>query len=136
MIAMDPHQTTTFTLPEQPDGPTFRTRYLTAREALRADELLRSALEADPAEQVRQLCDLLALGLVDWTGVVDRAGHTVTFDVERLSDVLTIGELANAALALLRAVVLGEADRKKSASRPESSPPASAADVPVASVQA
>lgn len=116
---------------EKPDGerPTFRARYMTAREHARYMALIAEVAEAaDDEQRLKLLVEAIAIALVGWKHLPVKDQK---FDLQRLPDLLTRGELIELVEEILRKTELGSADRKKSDS-PSPSLGDSAADAAAA----
>ena len=124
-IAFDPEAVAWFSLEadlDKPEAkrPAFCSRFLTCRQALRVQELLRAwAGETRLEAQIALLTEALAIGLVDWRNVRDQFDQPIPFarrpfpssrpsvDVERvvgLEDAYTLLELAEIVRQYIAAV--------------------------------
>lgn len=138
MIALDPNNTVEFFLQLDADKPpesrpTFIAKYLTAREWSRVDELTRRAQKSESTEEgINLLVEALSVGLVGLWNVKNLQGLTVTLNhgASVLADLLTIEEMWECVLGMLRSVRLSEESRKKSIA------PSASASGPAAGVAA
>lgn len=131
-LACDPTQTHSFTLKideGKPDAPSFRLRFLTAREWREYVGLGDTPLPKDiggPAV-VELLLAALAQVLIGWDRVVDREGRVVPFAPGRVEEILTVVELWELYYAGRAQSQLSEDDRKNSGS-PSATGPAACAE--------
>lgn len=133
MIALDPTQTTTFCLeadlqkPEN-DRPTFVTRFLTAAQVIRQEEMMgRVAGAKSDAEAASILIEAISLGLTgvrNFPGLPKSSNGPVPLPANVMLESMTFGELHECVIEMRRATTLSELDRKKSASPSRSDSPA------------
>ncbi len=118
MIASDPDQTVDVSLKldgNKLEKPVFTFRFLTCRQVLAVQRLLKTARDSENGDQeacVRCLVDAVKTGMVGWR----IPGDSGTFDPERLPDLLTPSELWELAYQTIDAVTLKEIDLGKSVS--------------------
>lgn len=73
--------------------PTFWCRHLSARQFTAHLAVARTIVaEEDPERRLHLLCGSLAESIVDWTEIRDAAGELLTYQPDRVGDVLTIRE--------------------------------------------
>jgi len=124
MIGLMTEQTVDFTLSvhaklEEATRPVFRARYMTARQWMQCDELVRKAAQQqDNQAGLDALVQAIGMTVVGWQ-VADEA--FTACDMARLPDLLTFAELWEVMYGALEAQMPGADERKKSASPSPSS---------------
>jgi hypothetical protein len=88
MLALDPHET--FDVPF--GGAVFTFRYLTFREFRRVGRLYDANTDKPFDAVLDDLLDAVKTNLVGWSGVTARDGTPIPFSLDRLDDVITMGE--------------------------------------------
>lgn len=138
-IGSDPSDTVPVVLKidqAKPDPkPTFRVRFLTDREARKADALVRAA-HHDRAEQEYDAADakldeLFAMALIGWENVTHR-GEARQHGADKPADFLSPGELLELAGQCVTAPLITERDRRNFES-PSGHSGAASATAPAAS---
>ncbi len=115
--------------------PGFYARYILEDELQQIEDLY---LEATASKDMRRreqsaiLTKALAIILIGWENVTDRAGNPVPFALEHLGQVLTSNEKHDLLLQLLKGVQLAEDEIKKSAAQSVSDTGPTAQAVPKA----
>lgn len=138
-IAIDPSSRIPVVL-ESDEGkenpPTFYVRPLTMRETRNADTLDQRMREANAGDgdPYAVLVAGVRVALVGWANINGLDGKPITFDLEKIEDVLTIEECFELMRKIVRAGSLSKEDKKKSESQPLSAADNSANTVPAESV--
>jgi hypothetical protein len=120
MIALDPQQTTEFSLAAHAEYPEatrlmFKTRFITGRQSERMNAATDEAPKLKTTEESRQLLIKSLDGiLIGWRNA------PVPFSLEAIPDVLTDFELYDLCREIGLATMLAELDKKKSRLRSSS----------------
>jgi hypothetical protein len=129
-LALDPNETIWVNLDsdeKKNPRPEFEIRFLTRRELSRAARLVDESRDTQGTydEAHAKLDQALAVGVVGWRNVSDRAGKAIPFSADKLDDILTGGEKYELAELMIQKPRLSEAEKKSSGSPATSAPESS-----------